>query len=133
MSNTFYTRFFQVAAAWNIIGAITVLLSLKTHFKLFYKVNLTNPHYLLWMYHYNFWLIVLMLGVGYYLVSRNLRENWAVVLFGVIGKLFIGFTWLYIWWKHKATLLLVFGAVGDIIFALFFIHFLLNIDKLNTE
>ena len=92
---------------------------------------MSNPHYLLWMYHYNFWLVVLMMGIGYYLVSLNLRQNWAVVLLGVIGKLSIGFTWLYIWWKHKATLFLVFGALGDIIFALFFIAFLLNIDKLN--
>jgi len=132
-SMSFYTRLFQVAAAWNIIAAITVFGSFKKHFVLFYNVTINkNPHFLLWLYHYNFWLIVLMMGVGYYLVSRNLQQNWAVALIGAIGKLAIACSWTYLYCIGIGTKLLLLGAIGDAIFALFFIHFLWNIDQLNT-
>ena len=71
------------------------------------------------------------MGVGYYLLSRNPKQNWAIALIGAIGKMTIACSWTYLYYIGVGTKLLLLGAIGDTIFALFFIHFLWNIDQLN--
>jgi hypothetical protein len=38
-------------------------------------------------YHYNFWFVVLAMGIGYAIVARNPAENRGLILIGAIGKL----------------------------------------------
>jgi hypothetical protein len=76
--------------------------------------------------------VVIIIGIGYLIVGLNIDQNHWIVLMGIIGKflVFFFFTTQYI--KGDIALLKLIIAIGDLIFAILFIEFLLNIKKLKS-
>ena len=67
---------------WNIAGGVAILLLPDV---LFTRQGLPEPQPPLY---YQSWIALFMIfGVGYYMVSRNLHENRAIVVLGMVGKL----------------------------------------------
>ena len=74
--------------------------------------------YLFW------WGVVLVFGIGYYLVSRDVNKNRGIVWMGVIGKLCFFFFLTYSYLIAKSTILSFLGGTGDFIFTILFLNFL---------
>ena len=82
------------------------------------------------MYYQVFMFTVIIFGIGYLIVGLNIDQNHWIVLMGIIGKLlvFLFFTINYI--NGAIVLFKLIIAIGDLIFAILFIEFLLNFKKL---
>jgi len=82
------------------------------------------------IYYQGFILSVIIFGIGYLIVGLNIDRNHWIVLIGIIGKLlvFVFFTIIYI--NGAIALFKLIIAIGDLIFAILFIEFLLNFKKL---
>jgi hypothetical protein len=67
---------------------------------------------------------VIMFGIGYYIVSRNLTLNRAVVWLGLVSKLILFAVFTVLFFIDKATLLAFLALCGDAAWSLLFILFL---------
>ncbi|MDD5711427.1 MAG: hypothetical protein PHY31_01565 [Smithellaceae bacterium] len=67
---------------------------------------------------------VIIFGIGYYWVSRDLLANRAVVWLGLVSKLIIFFTFVYYFALGQAAWFSVLVCSGDFIFSILFILFL---------
>ena len=127
LSAKFYRLMFFYGALWNF-SAIPSLLFPELSFKLFFGTGMEQSlilgnyygHglYLFW------WTTVLILGIGYYIVSRDLNKNTGIVMLGIIGKLCYSFFFIYSYFTGKATILAFLGGMGDLTFTVFFVNFL---------
>ncbi len=111
-----------IGAIWNII--ISLLIFLGSFF--------ANPglNELGLVYYQMFSMVVLLFGIGYYLVARDLENNHAIISLGVIGKIlvFIFMLTYYILGVVDATSLVT--GIIDFIFGILFIEFLVNFKKI---
>ena len=124
----YYRFLFLVGAIWNIvlgIGYIFTSLFIEGSFEMF---GVEEPPSLI--FYHLFFGIVIVYGIGYYLVSDNLDKNHGIVLLGVLGKLWVFLIVGYYYFAGDLNLLGVGPAIGDLIFAILFIEFLLNRKKL---
>jgi hypothetical protein len=82
------------------------------------------------IYYQGFMFAVIIFGIGYLIVGLNIDQNHGIVLMGIIGKLlvFVFFTIHYINGAIASLQLII--AIGDLIYAILFIEFLLNFKKL---
>lgn len=138
ISMNFWKKMFFVGSLWNLGIAITSLLF--TNFMLMMMfgkgpiednllafINGTVPvtDNLQILIFFRFFMIAVMLfGIGYYIVSRDLLANRAVVWLGLIAKLVIFFTFVYYYALGQAAWFPVFVLSGDFIFSILFIMFL---------
>lgn len=70
--------------------------------------------------------MVLAFGMGYYLVSRDFSKNHAVVGMGVIGKVLVFLILGYYWMLGSISTLTALAGVGDLVFAVLFLGFLIK-------
>ena len=119
----YYMYMLIIGAIWNII--ISLLIFLGSFF--------ANPglNELGLVYYQMFSMVVLLFGIGYYLVGRDLENNHAVISLGVIGKIlvFIFMLTYYILGVVDAMSLVI--GIIDFIFAILFIEFLVNFKKIQ--
>ena len=119
------TNWLKLAAIYNIIYG-TYLIIFPSHF--FKLIDAPLPRYL------EFWqcigMIVGVYGVGYWIAARDPSRHYAIVLVGLMGKVFgpIGFIGALI----KGSLPLTFGVMiifNDLIWWPSFIYFALQAYK----
>lgn len=124
----YYKYLFLIGAIWNIVlGIVYIFTSLfmKGSFEMF---GVEEPPSLI--FYHLFFGIVIVYGIGYYLVSANLDKNHGIVLLGILGKLWAFLVVGFYYFAGDINLLGVGPAIGDLIFAILFIEFLLNYKKL---
>ncbi|WP_372365190.1 hypothetical protein [Candidatus Uabimicrobium sp. HlEnr_7] len=117
--------FFTIAALWNITGAGGALLFPEFHTQLFFELSNSKFDIVAHVNTQAFWVSVLFFGVGYAIVAYNPRKNHGILLIAILGKLYVAVLWSYYWWNGKIKFFGLVGAVGDFVFALLFIAFLL--------
>ncbi len=110
---------FTIAAVLNIIGALSALAAMPLHLQLFYGHG--SEDVLVKFYHYNFWFVVLAMGIGYAIVARNPSQNQGLILIGSIGKLAAAVSWLIMYALGEATPLVLAGVVYDGSFGILFL------------
>ncbi|MBL7993407.1 MAG: hypothetical protein JNN25_18360 [Candidatus Kapabacteria bacterium] len=110
---------FTIAAALNIIGALSALASMPLHLQLFYGHG--SEDILVKFYHYNFWFVVLAMGIGYAIIARNPAENRGLMLIGAIGKLVAAASWVLMYAISEATPLVLAGVAYDGSFGILFL------------
>jgi hypothetical protein len=71
-----------------------------------------------------FMIAVILFGIGYYWVSRDLLANRAVIWLGLVAKLIIFFTFVYYYALGLSSGFSVLIVSGDFVFSMFFIAFL---------
>ena len=124
----YYKYLFLVGAIWNIVlGVIYILTSLLLEGS-FEIAGLEEPPSL--VFYHLFFGIVIIYGIGYYLVSINLDQNHGIVLMGILGKFWVFFLSGFYYLAGDFNLFGIVPSIGDLIFALLFIEFLLNYKKL---
>ena len=125
MSERSWSRFFVVAAVWNLVIAVPIIVAPEWSYSLAYPDEGASDAVLaLWR---DFGITVLLIGLGYYLVSRDLYRNRGIVIVGLLGKLIIdviGIGWRYL--DGMASQVALFAAAVDAVFVVAFLVFLLR-------
>ncbi len=123
-ANRFYPKMFIVASIWNLVFVVIGVLFYDSFIRLLFSYSI-NPddYYIKFMFHVIL-VFILIFGIGYYLVSRDLSLNRELVSLAAAGKIavFIAFT-------HGFLLgyISLFGwcnLLGDVIWAFLFFAFL---------
>lgn len=134
----FWQKMFFVGSLWNLgIGITSLLFTDFMLMMMFGKrpiqdnllafINGTVPvtDNLQTLIFFRFFMIaVVIFGIGYYCVSRDLLANRAVIWLGLAAKLIIFFTFVYYYVLEQAAWFPVFVLSGDFVFSIFFVAFL---------
>lgn len=118
----YYMYMLIIGAIWNII--ISLLIFLGSFF--------ANPglNELGIVYYQMFSMVVLLFGIGYYLVGRDLENNHAIISLGVIGKILVFIFMLIYYILGVVDAISLFIGIIDFIFGILFIEFLINFTKI---
>lgn len=124
MSDTFFRKLFFWGALWNISAALTGLCFYNFQFSLFFgPESLIDNFYQVLAFKMSM-LAILLFGIGYYIVSKELTLNRAIVWLGMIGKIVLFFIFTYYFIEGKATFVAFMVFFGDFIWAILFAIFL---------
>ncbi len=127
-TTTYFKRLFQVGAIWNVAAGIELLFFQKYIFGFMGMAPLAHP-----IFYQFFCLAVLLFGIGYWLVSRDLTRNHDIVRLGVAGKVLVFAFTLYYAGIGRLPWLWVASGFGDLVFAGLFIHFLIAFKPSEEE
>lgn len=124
-----YRKVFFIASLWNLIFSIPAILFPKFGIRLAYGIDAVQPiisNYYALSFYYFMWGSVLLFGIGYYIVSRDILKNQGIILLAIFGKpaFFLYFLCSYI--IGRSTFLSLLGGIGDLIFTIIFIMFLMQ-------
>jgi hypothetical protein len=113
---------FFAAALFNYAIGFAILLFRRWSYDLSYVPEVTRDPMALRLWA-DFGFAVVLIGLGYQLVARDVSKNRGIVLLGIIAKLFDVFnlTTLYLWGLAKPLVLV--PALVDATFVLLFIAF----------
>jgi hypothetical protein len=124
ISTGLWEKMFFVGALWNIGIGLTGLFFYDFSMKMLFGEQAVTANFLTLFFFRFFMIAVIIFGVGYYIVSRDLNTNRAVVWLGLAAKLIIFFTFVYYYILGQATWFSVFGCSGDFAFSILFMIFL---------
>jgi hypothetical protein len=133
MKNTnYYKRLFLVGGIWNLAAALSCWILSIAATSLFFELfdMPTSPS--LFAFH-SFFAIVLALGIGYIMVSKDINRNHAMVTVGILGKALFFLVCLITFIQNDANFLLLLIGIVDLIFAILFWEFLQRFRKSSDK
>ena len=74
--------------------------------------------------------LVFVFGIGYYWVSKDLSKNHDIVKLGIIAKFLVFMIFSYHYLIGNMPLLIALCGVVDLIFAILFLKFLMNMKRI---
>ncbi len=123
----YYKIMFFVAGVENIVAALPLWFLGLSGPEAFALFDMTAPPSL-FFFHATMWFIVVF-GVGYLLVGRDIGKNHGIVVLGVLSKTAFGIDVIaVVALAEAAPVLLVFG-IWDLLFAVLFAEFLVWTGK----
>ena len=123
MGRRFWSWIFVAAALFNFAFGGPILLAPEGSYALAYVPTLTDDAMALRFWS-DFGFAVVLIGVGYFLVSRDLTRNRGLVWLGVVAKLFDVVTLTSRFATGLAEPLVLLPAAVDGLFMLLFVLFL---------
>jgi hypothetical protein len=133
LSRQFFQRMFFVSALWNFSASIPGMLFPELSMKLFFgaamDTSLLLGNYYAYSMYLFWWGAVLLFGIGYYQVSRDIERNRGIVWMAIIGKLCFFAFFVASYCAGKATVLALLGGCGDFVFTVLFLIFLWQTRK----
>jgi hypothetical protein len=120
---------FLAAAIWNWTLAIAFLVLPRIDINYFLATGLVIPNTMLWFD--SFMGLVFAFGLGFYFVSKSVKENHGLIQMAVFEKTWvflIGVVWFIL--GHASIWVVLFVTV-DLIFGFLFIEDLIAIRKLS--
>jgi len=124
----YYKYLFIIGAIWNWAASLPFILIVLTNPNMLLAFGLDVPPSLIWVQ--IFLACVFLFGIGYFLVGREIEDNHAVALIGALAKIVVFIAFVYYFAIGDVPLFLVLLGTGDLIFAILFLEFLVNFDKL---
>jgi hypothetical protein len=124
MSDRFFSRMFFLAALWNFVAAFGGLLFYQAQFLLLFGQEADTGDFHQALLYRAFAIVVLLFGVGYYLVSRDTTRNRGIVWLGTAGKVAAFALLTEALLKDRATMIGWGIFFGDFVWALLFLWFL---------
>jgi len=123
----YYKYLFIVAGLYNIINSLIFLLASLFMIEVFPMFGVAVPPSFVWL-HLTL-LLIIMFGIGYFIVARDLSDNHGVVVIGGLSKvIFAAVTFIYMILGEVGFMVFALGAV-DIVFVCLFVEFLLKYKK----
>ena len=124
LGKKFWRWMWVAAAAFNFLIGIFIVFLTEWSFRLSYSPSGDAENAMALRLWRDFGIFVLMIGVGYYLVSRNLSKNQGVVILGIGAKSFDVITLSVRYAVGLANPIVLVPAIIDGLFMLLFIVFL---------
>jgi hypothetical protein len=115
----FFKGLFLIAAIYDIILGLLFFLFYKTAYSFFGITLPTFPMYLQMSAAF-----VFAMGIGYYLVYKNLYRNVDLVKLGIVYKLVYATLAIYFYFVNLANVVFFWFGIIDLIFMGFFFWFL---------
>lgn len=116
----YYKYLFIIGAIWNIVLSIYALIFPG-------EPRLSGESL---MYYQGFVFLALVFGIGYFMVGIDIDKNHGIVIMGIIGKILVFILSLAYFLSGATSIDFAIIGVGDLIFAILFLEFLLNYKKL---
>lgn len=117
-----WSRFFLIAALFNYAIGFPILFFRHWAYNVSFLAAVgRDPMAIrLWA---DFGFAVILIGLGYQIIARDVNKNRGIVLLGIIAKLFdvVNLTLLFVWGFARPLVLI--PALIDGIFAIFFVIF----------
>jgi hypothetical protein len=124
----YFKNLFLIGAIWNIGAAIgcsmAAILFTEAYFGAFDMPVPSSLFAIIGMF-----MMVLAYGIGYLIVRQDLGKNHGIVSTGVVGKIFFFINCVVFVLLKEANLMLLIVGFVDLLFAILFIHFLLQRKK----
>jgi hypothetical protein len=111
------------AAIANIVAGIMALAAPTFHFEqlfIFFEWESSLIAHVM-MYHIMFWVIVIIMGIGYWMTARTPDENRVMLFIGGAGKLACAIVWLYSFSMGMGNWLMISGTIYDGTFGILFL------------
>lgn len=124
LSDNFYSKMFTLGALWNIGISLSGLLFYELTITLFFGPNAVVYNLISVMFYRLFMIAIIVFGIGYYIVSRDLSQNRAIVWLGLACKMILFIVFAFIFFTGKATVLAFLTLSGDFVWSLLFFLFL---------
>lgn len=124
MSGKRFSMMFLAAALWNFAAGFPGLVAYEWQFKLLFGQEAYTGSFHQALLFRSFAISVLLFGIGYYLVSRDISRNRAIVWLGALGKIVVFALLTNAFLREQATMLAWLVSIGDFLWALGFFWFL---------
>ena len=124
IKNPFWQKMFWAAALFNFAMSGFIILAPRWSYTLAYLPLIIDSNAIALKFWRDFGFSVLLIGVGYYLVSRDVDQNRSIVWLGIFAKLFDVIVLTQRFVTGVAKPLVLFPAIVDGIFVLLFALFL---------
>ena len=121
--------FFVIAGCWNLLGAVDAILRPALNLEKYYGVQ--TDDFITIFLNRAFWIVVLIFGIGYFLIAINPILFYGIIVLGIIGKIAVAVSWIYLFKIGKGERISIFAASGDLLFTVFFLLCLFS-DIMNT-
>ena len=129
---TYYKRLFLMAGIWNLGAGFICWFGANFFREFFFDVfDMVLPPSL-FAFNALFW-IVIALGVGFYIVSRDIAYNHGLVFTGMLGKTFFFIICVVTLVLKEANFLIILVGAVDLIFAFLFLEFLRSYPNLARK
>ena len=133
MNSRIVSMALKVTAAVNLMagGAALAMPDLNTRLMIGPDVQLDG---LLFRYHVLIWLMVVAMGVGYAVASREPEKQTGLILSGALGKLFVAGAWTEMLISGLGTWMLLGGILFDgTLGLLFLIYAVQRLSQTSTQ
>ena len=128
----YYKILFLIAGIWNLGVAIPCWIGSVFMPDVFFNIfNMPSPASLL-PFHAMF-LFIIVFGIGYITVSRDITKNHGIILIGLLGKILFFIVCVIALSLNIANKMLLVTGIIDLIFAILFIEFLLKTKKVSSQ
>lgn len=113
---------FYIAGGFNIMAALPGILNTKKGAELFFGFPVEDEQaiFLLQM----LLPFILLFGIGYIMVGRNISKNHGIIVLGMIGKFIFAGQAVFGFMNQQISQLTFIGGVGDLIWGTIFGVFL---------
>lgn len=123
-SAVFFTKMFFLAGLWNLCIGLTGLFFTDFSVALFFGEGAVTSAFLAVVMFRLFMVAIMIFGLGYYLVSRELMLNRGIIWLGLISKIILFVIFIYFFFTGKATLIAALALSGDFLWSLLFLQFI---------
>jgi hypothetical protein len=124
MNDKLFTRMFFAASLWNFAAGGPGLVSYEWQFKLIFGEEAYTGDFHQALLFRSFALSVLLFGIGYYAVSKDIRQNRAIVWLGAAGKILVFAFFTDAFLQGHATTVAWVVSIGDLLWTVAFFWFL---------
>ena len=122
---------FLLAALFNYAIGLPIMLARRWSYDLSYLPEVSRDPMALRLWA-DFGFAVVLIGLGYQIVSRDVSKNRGIVLLGIIAKLFDVFNLTYLYLRGVAKPLVLAPALIDGVFVALFIAFWISTARKST-
>jgi len=126
----YYKNLFLIAGIWNLAAGLICWLGSIIMPDFFFKMFAMPLPSSLFPFHAMFWFI-LVFGIGYIIVSRDITKNHGIITVGILGKILFFIDCIITLILKEANFMLAATGIVDLIFAVLFIKFLVKSKKLS--
>ncbi|HQP30706.1 MAG TPA: hypothetical protein PLB81_05210 [Deltaproteobacteria bacterium] len=124
LSEKTYRDIFFVGALWNLMVGLGNLTFFKTSMRIMFGKNAVTNAITSTLPLRFFYIAVALFGWGYYMVSRNLKENRGIIWMGMAAKVIIFGTFVWYYRLRQVKILAVLAGSVDFVFTILFAIFM---------
>jgi len=123
-SNGFFSKIFLLAALWNFsIGFIGIFFT-DFSLSLFFGQSIAGTGFIAVLMFRLFMAAVIIFGLGYFIVSRDVMFNRGIIWLGLLSKLILFAVFIYLYFMGRTAFPAALAVTGDFLWSILFLLFL---------